>query len=87
MNTLLELDLEGFSNQEILPQNMHYLTSLRIVNLKRYTSWSSNLTSLPSKLWDFKFLTRLNISRCLNLISLPKKLDNLTSLTDLDINE
>lgn len=35
MNTLLELDLEGFSNQEILPQNMHYLTSLRIVNLKR----------------------------------------------------
>ncbi|KAL6327664.1 hypothetical protein AAG906_022227 [Vitis piasezkii] len=78
-SALDNLVLEGYPNLKILPECLHSLKSLRIINCEGLECFPARGLSTPT-------LTSLLIERCENLKSLPHQMRDLKSLRDLTIS-
>uniref|UniRef100_F6HVE1 Disease resistance RPP13-like protein 1 n=1 Tax=Vitis vinifera TaxID=29760 RepID=F6HVE1_VITVI len=77
-SALDNLVLEGYPNLKILPECLHSLKSLQIINCEGLECFPARGLSTPT-------LTSLRIEGCENLKSLPHQMRDLKSLRDLTI--
>ncbi|WKA02062.1 hypothetical protein VitviT2T_020298 [Vitis vinifera] len=78
-SALDNLVLEGYPNLKILPECLHSLKSLQIINCEGLECFPARGLSTPT-------LTSLRIEGCENLKSLPHQMRDLKSLRDLTIS-